>query len=313
MNTHMFLTTIVPIGAWFFFNLSLANVMKWIYLYGEICLDGECHKYEFPFFITTAHMALSSVVGFFTPVTRAPPQRHVILLALLFAISVCAGNGSLVNIYPSFKEMISTLTPFATMFFVVAFTDTRYNSWAYISVPIMCAGTLLCAKEEVVFSLLGAFMSLMATFTRGAKTAVQGVVLANHKVDSVTLVAYMAPWCMAFSLLASLAFEGREPWRLLVQGDIDTVLPCIFLVFLSSINAYWLNVSNFAVTKAVGPLSLQVMGIVKSVMAILGSMLVFGNVVTSWQAMGTCISITGIVLYQQKGEAHRRRKERGKW
>ena len=110
----------------------------------------------------------------------------------------------------------------------------------------------------------------------------------------------MAPYCMVFGLLLSLCSEGLEPISVLIYADRGSAATAA-LVLLSAGNAYFLNVANFAVTRAVGAVSLQVLGIVKSIVAILASAWWFGNPVTDEQAWGCVICLGGVALYHAQG------------
>merc|ERR1719487_30958 len=64
-NLRKNMETALVVSLWFIFNISLANFTKWLYLYGEICLEGpeeKCVFYKFPLAITVVHMLFSWVV-----------------------------------------------------------------------------------------------------------------------------------------------------------------------------------------------------------------------------------------------------------
>ena len=132
--------------------------------------------YDFPIFITGIHMFFCALMTFpFVKVrlTMAEQVRLVSPLALLFAISVGMGNLSLVYVYPSFSQMVSTATPLITMVLHVCLTRARYNRWALVSVPILSGGFLLCYQHERNYHIVGLLCSLLAAVFRGAKSLLQ--------------------------------------------------------------------------------------------------------------------------------------------
>merc|ERR1719254_369125 len=133
-------------------------------------------------------------------------------LAICFALSVAMGNLSLKYIYPSFNQMLGAMSPLITVLMAVIFQQKRYNGWTWLSMPVICGGLVLCSAKEVNYNHLGALFATGATVLRSAKSIMQGKLLTgSDKLDSVTLLFYMAPWA-AVLLFALAAFsEGMEP------------------------------------------------------------------------------------------------------
>lgn len=54
-------------------------------------------------------------------------RGKILPLAFLFAVSVSFGNTALSYVYPSFNQMVTTMTPLITMVLQVVLLRTRYN------------------------------------------------------------------------------------------------------------------------------------------------------------------------------------------
>lgn len=274
-----------------------------------------CQSFKFPLTITIIHMAFSWMMcyvhiflvrgglkgGF---MSFRNQLEKIAPLAGCFAMSVAMGNVSLKYIFPSFNQMLGAMSPLITVLMAVMIQQKRYNAWTWGSMPIICGGLILCSAAEVNFDLVGAFFCAGATILRAAKSIMQGKLLTDsNKLDSVTLLFYMAPWAALLLFGLAIFSEGYAPIALLMSGlrGARGVSNVMFLLVLSGLNACLLNVSNFLVTSYTSPVTLQVLGNVKSCLSIGVSVLIFRNDMTWEQAVGVFICLFGVWVYNQYG------------
>eukprot|EP00427_Karlodinium_veneficum_P011773 CAMPEP_0169084808 /NCGR_PEP_ID=MMETSP1015-20121227/12823_1 /TAXON_ID=342587 /ORGANISM="Karlodinium micrum, Strain CCMP2283" /LENGTH=400 /DNA_ID=CAMNT_0009144851 /DNA_START=515 /DNA_END=1717 /DNA_ORIENTATION=+ len=316
--------TAVVVLLWFFCNISLANFTKWLYVYGEIChgLEGRCTLYKFPLAITVVHMVFSWLLCYVqiyyvkkqAKATLSFDQqvRKVAPLAACFALSVAMGNLSLKHIWPSFNQMLGSMSPLITVLIATVFPPRkRYNTWTWLSMPVICGGLVACITQELHFDALGAFYATGATILRAVKSIMQGKLLdPSERLDSVTLLFYMAPFAAGLLFVFSLISEGLEPYSLLIPklraspieappaNGIGTV---VLLLLLSGVTAWALNIMNFLVTSYTGPVTLQVLGNVKSCASIAVSVMIFGNPLQASQIAGVATCLVGVWIYTNRG------------
>merc|ERR1719277_395120 len=112
--------------------------------------------------------------------------RKIAPLAMCFALSVAMGNLSLKYIYPSFSQMLGSMAPLITVALAVVLQGQRFNRWTWASMPVICGGLVLCSAQEANFHAAG------ATVLRALKSILQGRLLEDAGMDSVTLLYYMA-------------------------------------------------------------------------------------------------------------------------
>merc|ERR1712032_1101173 len=120
----------------------------------------------------------------------------------------------------------------------------------------------------------------------------------------------MAPWSAGLLIVLGLFAEGLDPLKLLFLGLYRTdgravtgVGYVVVLLCISGLNACLLNISNFLVTSHTSPVTLQVLGNVKSCLAIMVSVAIFRNDLAPEQAIGMATCLFGVWLYQTKGGA----------
>merc|ERR1711908_259799 len=122
---------------------------------------------------------------------------------------------------------------------------------------VLCGGLALCSLHEVHFHILGGLFATGATVLRGAKSIIQGKLLdPSEKIDSVTLLCYMAPWAALLLLSTAACTEGIEPFSLLwpgsgqppdYAGERTGVGRVWLLLIVGSLTACMLNITNFLV------------------------------------------------------------------
>jgi drug/metabolite transporter (DMT)-like permease len=226
-------------------------------------------------------------------------------LALVFSASVGMGNLSLKYIYPSFNQMLASVSPLITVLISILIYRKRYNTWTWLSMPIICGGLLVCSSEEVNFNSTGVVFVVLATILRALKSVMQEKLLdTNEKsLDSVSLLYYIAPWAGSILFCMSLMLEGLDPINLLMpsQGSKTGAGFVSALLVFSGLNACFLNISGNLVTAYMGAVMLQILGNVKACFAIVVSTAIFGNPVALSQACGVAMCLSGVFLYQRKG------------
>merc|ERR1712232_1111598 len=170
--------------------------------------------------------------------------------------------------------------------------------------PVICGGLVLCSATEVNYNHLGALFTTGATVLRSAKSIMQGkLLIGSDKLDPVTLLFYMAPWAAVLLIALAALSEGMEPLELLLAAPENSmgVSNVVFLLVVSGFNACLLNVSNFLVTSYTSPLTLQVLGNVKSCLSIGISVVIFRNYMSWEQSLGVAVCLCGAWLYNKYG------------
>ena len=77
-------------------------------------------------------------------------------------------------------------------------------------------------------------------------------------------------------------------------------------MFFNSFLAYFVNLTNFLVTKYTSALTLQVLGNAKGIFAVVVSVLCFRNPVTVYSVLGYCVTVFGVVLYSHAKKVSKR-------
>lgn len=295
----------VIVAANFATSILLVNSVKYVYM---------AYDFKFPFFIACTHMLLSwAGTGLSVHVRRRSkedrlmPWSERVAKVLPFttanAASMGCANMALMFIYPSFHEMIQSTTPLFTLLASMSIDGKRYNNWAFVAMVPLCGGAMMSSIQEVNFSVPGTLLSIAAVVFRGVKILLQGRLLCDAKVDSVTLCYYMAPFNLAIFLMGCIALEGWAPLEKLLQSDPFSLrgqgnLPAALC--FSAFLACFFNIASYLFVQHLNPIGAAVISNAKTPATILASVLIFGNVVTPGQLLGFLVTFFGVWLHSSK-------------
>lgn len=119
----------------------------------------------------------------------------------------------------------------------------------------------------------------------------------NEKLPSLSLLAHMAP-ISAIILIPLTLYNEPESFRAVVELSAGSNL-FNWLLAANCCLSFFVNLTNFLVTKYCGALTLQVLGNAKGVVAAAISVLIFHNPVTVMGWVGYIITMFGVVAYSE--------------
>uniref|UniRef100_A0A0D9WC72 Sugar phosphate transporter domain-containing protein n=1 Tax=Leersia perrieri TaxID=77586 RepID=A0A0D9WC72_9ORYZ len=294
------------VAAWYTSNIGVLLLNKFLL---------STYGFRFPVFLTACHMSACALLSYaaaaFSSRPGSPPVRsrrqlaRVALLGAVFCGSVVAGNVSLRFLPVSFNQAVGATTPFFTAVLAYAVAARREAFATYAALVPVVAGVVIATGGEPSFHLFGFIMCVGATAARALKTVLQGILLSSEeeKLNSMDLLRYMAPVAVILLIPATLIMERDALSMVTALAREDPSF--IWILICNSSLAYFVNLTNFLVTKHTSPLTLQVLGNAKGAVAVVVSILIFRNPVTFMGMLGYGITVAGVVLY---GEAKKRSK-----
>ncbi|XWS28747.1 hypothetical protein CRYUN_Cryun25bG0097600 [Craigia yunnanensis] len=248
------------------------------------------YGFKYPIFHTLCHMSACSMFSYIAIawLKMAPLQgvrsrlrlMKISALGIIFCLFVVGGNISFKFLPVSFNQAVGATTPFFTAVFAYLMTMKREGWVTYVTLVPVVTGVIITTGGEPLFHLFGFMMCIGATAAQALKSKLQGILLSSEgeKLNSMNLLMYMAPVAVIFLFPAALFMEdgvvgitialARDDWKFL-----------LYLTFNSAL-AYFVNLTNFLVTKHTSPLTLQVLGNAKGTVAVVISILIFKNPVS---------------------------------
>ncbi|KAL9231410.1 hypothetical protein vseg_006642 [Gypsophila vaccaria] len=292
--------TIGLVTAWYSSNIGVLLLNKYLL---------SNYGFKYPIFLTMCHMTACSLLSYFAiawmkmvpmQTIRSRVQFFKICgLSLIFCASVVSGNISLRYLPVSFNQAIGATTPFFTAVFAYLMTLKREAWLVYLTLLPVVTGVVIASGGEPSFHLFGFLMCVGATAARALKSVVQGILLSSEgeKLNSMNLLLYMAPIAVVFLLPATLFMEENVVGITLALAKEDVKIVW-YLIFNSAL-AYFVNLTNFLVTKHTSALTLQVLGNAKGAVAVVVSILIFKNPVSITGMLGYTLTVFGVILYSE--------------
>ncbi|CAL9220386.1 organic anion transporter [Arabidopsis lyrata subsp. lyrata] len=292
--------TIGLVASWYSSNIGVLLLNKYLL---------SNYGFKYPIFLTMCHMTACSLLSYVAIawMKMVPMQTirsrvqflKIAALSLVFCVSVVFGNISLRFLPVSFNQAIGATTPFFTAVFAYLITFKREAWLTYFTLVPVVTGVVIASGGEPSFHLFGFIMCIAATAARALKSVLQGILLSSEgeKLNSMNLLLYMAPIAVVFLLPATLIMEKNVVGITIALARDDFRI--VWYLLFNSALAYFVNLTNFLVTKHTSALTLQVLGNAKGAVAVVVSILIFRNPVSVTGMLGYSLTVCGVILYSE--------------
>ncbi|CAI9767545.1 unnamed protein product [Fraxinus pennsylvanica] len=299
--------TIGLVTAWYSSNIGVLLLNKYLL---------SNYGFKYPIFLTMCHMTACSLFSYIAIawMKMVPMQTirsrvqlmKISALSLVFCGSVVSGNVSLRYLPVSFNQAIGATTPFFTAVFAYLMTLKREAWLTYVTLIPVVTGVVIASGGEPSFHLFGFIVCVAATAARALKSVLQGILLSSEgeKLNSMNLLLYMAPIAVVLLLPATLFMEENVVGITLALARDD--INIVWLLLFNSALAYFVNLTNFLVTKHTSALTLQVLGNAKGAVAVVISILIFRNPVSVTGMLGYTLTVIGVILYSEAKKRSKR-------
>eukprot|EP00249_Psilotum_nudum_P009420 c21925_g1_i1 orf=769-1797(-) len=292
--------TVALIGAWYISNIGVLLLNKYVL---------SNYGFRFPIFLTVCHMTACSLFSYIAvcwmkvvplqPIRSRSQLLKISALSVIFCASVVCGNISLRFLPVSFTQAVGATTPFFTALFAYLMTFKREAWLTYATLVPVVTGVIIASGGEPSFHLYGFIMCIAATAGRALKSVLQGILLSSEgeKLNSMNLLLYMAPLAVIVLLPAMIVMEPKVVAITIALARQD--MSIIYMLILNSSMAYFVNLTNFLVTKHTSALTLQVLGNAKGAVAVVVSILLFRNPISVIGMVGYGLAVFGVILYSE--------------
>ncbi|KAF8680715.1 hypothetical protein HU200_045556 [Digitaria exilis] len=173
-------------------------------------------------------------------------------------------------------------------------TVKRESFLTYLALVPVVTGVIIASGGEPSFNLFGFIMCVGATAARALKTVLQGILMSSdgEKINSMNLLMYMAPIAVVLLAPATIFMEDNV---VAITMELAKDLNIVWYLLVNSSLAYFVNLTNFLVTKHTSALTLQVLGNAKGAVAVVISILIFRNPVSVTRMLGYTLTVIGVL------------------
>ncbi|VFQ70712.1 unnamed protein product [Cuscuta campestris] len=288
--------SIIAILQWWFFNVAVIIMNKWIF---------QKLDFKFPLTVSCTHFICSAIGAYLVikvlklkpliVVDREDRWRRIFPMSVVFCINIVLGNVSLRYIPVSFMQTIKSFTPATTVILQWLVWGKHFDSRIWASLIPIVGGILLTSITELSFNVFGFCAALVGCLATSTKTILAESLLHGYKFDSINTVFYMAPFATMILAVPALLLEGSG-----VIGWFNTH-PTLFsscvIIIGSGVLAFCLNFSIFYVIHSTTAVTFNVAGNLKVAVAVTCSWLIFRNPISALNAIGCAVTLVGCTFY----------------
>jgi len=291
---------------------AYANVVIWISL--GICmivfnkfLLSNWH-FGYPCFLTFWHCLFASFITQIMSrystvflgsvreglVTRSIYFSKIVPLALCFALGLVFGNSAYKYISLSYIQMLKSSTPVTLLLLNFAVGREKPNKLQLLIVLLISLGVAMATAGELAFSIVGFVLQFLAIVSDVCRMTLLDNLCLDVKLDSLSTLYYLAPISALFIFIMFLFLEAPSfPYERIATPSFASVL------LLNACLAFSLNLAIILLIANTGSLTMALAGLVKDMLIVVFSILIFGSPVTTQQYVGYSISLFGLFLYRK--------------
>ncbi|KAJ3499094.1 hypothetical protein NLG97_g622 [Lecanicillium saksenae] len=269
-------------------------------------------NFRFPLFLTTWHMTFAAIMTqLMARYTTLLDSRHkvqmdfetykraILPIVILFSLSLIGGNLAYLYLSVSFIQMLKASNAVVTLLATWAFKIAPPNIKVLGNVSVIVLGVVIASFGEIKFHSLGFLFQVCGIIFEALRLVMVQRLLSSpeFKMDPMVSLYYYAPACAAIN--GALMAVVEVP-RMKVADFASVGLP-LFLV--NAFVAFLLNVSTVLLIGKTSAVVLTMSGILKDILLVVSSILLFGDPVTGQQFVGYSIALCGLVYYKLGSEA----------
>ncbi|OIW27387.1 TPT-domain-containing protein [Coniochaeta ligniaria NRRL 30616] len=295
---------------------SFVYVIVWITLSSSVILFNkwilDTLNFRYPVILTTYHLSfatiMTQILARYTTLldgrktvkmTGRVYLRAIVPIGFFFSLSLICGNLTYLYLSVAFIQMLKATMPVAVLLASWALGVSQPNLKVFLNVSIIVVGVVIASMGEIKFVMIGFVFQMMGIVFEALRlTMVQRLLSsAEFKMDPLVSLYYFAPVCAAMNFAVALVWEIPK-----VSVD-DFYRVGLFTLFLNGLCAFLLNVSVVFLIGKTSSLVLTLCGVLKDVMLVAASMLIWGTIVSPLQFFGYSIALGGMVYYKLGFEA----------
>ncbi|KAF2233772.1 DUF250 domain membrane protein [Viridothelium virens] len=292
----------VYIATWISLSSSVIIFNKWI-------LDSA--KFKFPVFLTTWHLLFATIMTQLmarttnmldsrksVPMTGRIYLRAIVPIGLFFSLSLICGNITYLYLSVSFIQMLKATTPVAVLLATWSLGVAPPNLKTLGNVSLIVIGVMIASFGEIRFVLAGFLFQIGGIVFEAIRLVMVQRLLssAEFKMDPLVSLYYFAPACAAMNGVVCLF------WEIPRMGMTDIWNVGIFTLLANAVVAFLLNVSVVLLIGKTSSLVYTLCGVLKDILLVIASMVIFGDPVSGLQFFGYSIALAGLVYYKLGGE-----------
>ncbi|KAI9737380.1 MAG: hypothetical protein M1834_009534 [Cirrosporium novae-zelandiae] len=286
-------------------------VITWISMSSSVILFNkwilDTAQFHFPIILTTWHLAFATLMTQIlartttlldgrktVKMTGRVYLRAIVPIGIFFSLSLICGNVTYLYLSVAFIQMLKATTPVAVLLATWSLGLSPPNMKTLGNVSFIVIGVIIASVGEIKFVLIGVLFQLAGiTFEAIRLVMVQRLLSsAEFKMDPLVSLYYFAPVCAIMNGTIALFLEVPK----MTLQDVNNV--GLFTLLVNAMVAFGLNVSVVFLIGKTSSLVLTLCGVLKDIILVAASMMIWGTPVSGLQFFGYSIALGGLVYYK---------------
>ncbi|PHH69174.1 hypothetical protein CDD80_6966 [Ophiocordyceps camponoti-rufipedis] len=226
-------------------------------------------------------------------------------IGIFYSGSLVCSNLVYVHLSVAFTQMLKSAAPVVALFVAWAWRLQEPSVGALLNMLVMVAGVGIASVGEVRFSLVGFLLQLGGTIFEAIRLAMMQVMLSNKglKMEPLVGLYYYAPICAAMTVFVAIPTEMPSfRWEHLTPGLAGVLV-------LNALTAFMLNIASVFLIGKTSGLTMTLAGILKNILLIVASVLIWQTHITLLQAAGYTLALAGLIYYSTGREVLTRARQ----
>ncbi|KAM3545544.1 hypothetical protein ARSEF1564_001538 [Beauveria bassiana] len=219
--------------------------------------------------------------------------RTIVPIGILYTGSLVFSNLVYLYLSVAFTQMLKAGSPVAVLFTSWAFGVAEPNLAKFINILVIVIGVAVASFGEINFSLIGFIYQMLGIIFEAVRLVMIQVMLTAEgmKMDPLVALYYYAPVCAFFNIFVALFTE-------LPTFKYDDLVNTGFtMLFLNASVAFMLNIASVFLIGKTSGLVLTLTGILKAILLVAVSVVIWKTPITLLQAVGYGIALLGLSYY----------------
>ncbi|KAG7285245.1 hypothetical protein NEMBOFW57_009866 [Staphylotrichum longicolle] len=291
-------------------------VSVWITLSSSVILFNKwilsTLGFAYPVILTTFHLTFATIMTQLlaryttlldgrktVKMTGRVYLRAIVPIGFFFSLSLICGNLTYLYLSVAFIQMLKATTPVAVLMSSWALGVSQPNLKVFLNVSTIVVGVIIASFGEIKFVWIGFIYQIAGIIFEALRlTMVQRLLSsAEFKMDPLVSLYYFAPVCAAMNFVVAVFWELPK----ISMSEVYNV--GLFTFFLNGLCAFLLNVSVVFLIGKTSSLVLTLCGVLKDVLLVVASMIIWGTQVTALQFFGYSLALGGMIYYKLGYEA----------
>jgi len=290
------IAVIIPV--WMAFSVSVILYNNHLY---------KTLAFKFPVFLVTWHLTFAAIG---TRVLKRTTNlldgtkdvnmnkdmflRSILPISVLFSGSLILSNSAYLYLSVAYIQMLKAFNAVAVLLISWTFRIAEPNRKLGFIVCTISFGIALTSTGEREFNILGFAIQAAAVAFEASRLVMVEILLHGRKMDPLVSLHYFAPVCALINLVFLPFTEGLAPFY-----ELARVGPLVLVS--NAFVAFFLNVAAVFLVGVGSGLILTLAGVLKDILLITASVIIFGVHVSPLQVFGYSIALAGLVLFRTTG------------